>query len=88
MGLDHKEVDKLMDVADDGVKSLSGDGVVLARAQLGSQAVAKDRLPGSLGKNGDTQSHPGKLEAVSEKVEVSSREDDRDDAGVGDARGT
>jgi hypothetical protein len=76
-----------VDVTNQSVESIAGNGVVLARSQLSSKTVAEDSLAGSLGENSDTQSHPGQLESVSEEIEVSNREDERDDGGIGDTRG-
>lgn len=73
-----------MGVADQGVKCLSGNGVVLAGSELGSKTVAKDGFSGNFSKDGNAQGHVCELEGVSNDVEVSSHEDGRDDRSVGD----
>lgn len=88
LSLNDKEVDELVDISDQSVEGLAGDGVVLARTQLAGQTVAKDGLTGDLSEDGDAQSHPGELERVSEDIEVSDGEDEADDGGKGNARGT
>lgn len=77
-----------MNVSEHRVERFARDRVVFAGSQLGSQTLVQDGLSGNLGKDGNAQSHPGQLEAVSQEIEVSSHEDDRDDTGVGDSRGT
>lgn len=62
LSLNDKEVDELVDISDQSVEGLAGDGVVLARTQLAGQTVAKDGLTGDLSEDGDAQSHPGELE--------------------------
>lgn len=76
-----------MNVSDHRVEGFTGNGVVFAGSQLGSQTLVQNGLSGNLGKYGDAQSHPCQLEAVSQKIEVSSHEDDSDDTSVGDSRG-
>lgn len=71
-----------MNIANQGIQSLARDSIVLAGSQLGSQTIAQDGLSGGLSENGDTQGHPGKLEAVSEHIEVSNREDEGDDGSI------
>lgn len=79
LGLDDEEVDELMEVASHCVKGLARNRVVSARAELGGQAVAQDKLAGKLGSDGSGQSHPGELEAPSNDVEVSCGDNDGDD---------
>lgn len=88
LGLNDKEVDELVDIANQSIEGLARNGVVLARSQLASQTVAKDSLAGNLGEDGDTQGHPGELEGISDNIEVSNRKDERDDSGISDTRGT
>lgn len=82
--LDHKEVDELVDITNQRIESLPRNGVVLSRSELGSEAIAKDGLSSNLGQDGDAQSHPGKLESVSNDIEVSSHEDQGDDGSICD----
>lgn len=58
LALNDEKVGELVDIADKGVDSLTGDGVVSAGAELGSDAVVKDKLAGSLGGDGNGQGHP------------------------------
>lgn len=88
LSLNHKEVDKLMDIANDSIERLLGHGIVLARSELGCKAVVHEGFTGSLGGNGDAEHHPRELEAPSEDVEVPNREDERHNGGIGNARGT
>jgi hypothetical protein len=88
LSLNDEEVDEFVDVSDHGVKSLSGDGVVLAGTDLGSQAAVQDRLSSNLGGHGDTENHPGKLESPSENIKIPNREDESDDSGISNGRGT
>jgi hypothetical protein len=75
-------------VTKDTINSLAAHGVVSARTELRSEAIVKDKLSGGLGGNGNTESHPGELEGPSDDVKVSGSEDEGDDGGVGDSRGT
>lgn len=88
LGLDNEEVDELVNVADHGIERFTGNRVVLAGSQLGGQTLVEDGLSGNFGKNRNAQGHPCELEAVSQEIEVSSHKDHRDDASVGDSRGT
>ncbi len=87
LGLDDKEVEELVDVANQGVERLAMDGVVLAGPELGCEAVVKDELPSDLGGDGDAKDHPGELERPAQHIEVPNREDERDDRAIGDGRG-
>ena len=74
MRLNDEEVDEFMNIADDSIEGLLGNGVIFARAELGSQAIVQDSLTGDLGENGDAQDHPGKLEGVADDIEISGHE--------------
>lgn len=86
--LDDREVDKLVDIANSGIKSLAGDGVVFAGAELARDTGVHDGLTGNLGGDGDAQNHPGKLEAPSEDIEIPNCEDEADDGSIGDGGST
>lgn len=88
LSLNDEEVDELVDISDHSVKSLSWDSVVLAGADLGSQAVVQEGLSGDLSGDGDAQNHPGKLESPAEDIEVPNREDDSGNSGIGNGRST
>lgn len=76
--LNDKEVDQLVDVADNRIKSLFGDGVVLARTELGGKSSAQNGLSNNLGQNSHAQSHPCQPEGISEHVQVPGGEDEDD----------
>ena len=77
-----------MDIANQAVESLAGEGVVSARAHLRGEAVVQDELASRLGSNGNTKGDPGQLEGPADQVEVSSGEDEGDDGSVGNAGST
>ncbi len=83
--LDDEKVDEFMDVPNKDVKSLPRKSVVLARSELGSQAIVQEGLPGNLSQNGNAQNHPGQLEGIAQDIDISSDEDQRDDGCVGNA---
>lgn len=88
LGLNHEEVDEFVDVTNQAVKSLAGEGVVSARAHLGGEAIVQDELASRLGSDGNTKGNPGQLEGPADQVEVSSSEDEGDDGSVGNAGST
>lgn len=88
LGLDDEEVDQLVDITDDHVEGLAGDGVVSAGTKLTGNTSIHDSLAGNLGGDGNAQDHPRKLEAISQHVEVPNREDESDDGHVGDRGST
>ncbi len=87
LSLDDEEIGQFVDVADHGIKSLPGNGVVLAGSELARDPVTEDGLTDNLGGNGDAEHHPCELEHPSEHVEVPNREDEGNDGGVGNGRG-
>lgn len=84
--LDDEEVDELVDISNHHLESLARNGVVLAGAELGGEAVVQKGLPGDLGGNGDSENHPGELESPANKIKVPNREDKRDERSVGNGR--
>lgn len=88
LSLDDEEVDELMNIANSAIQSLLGNSVILARAQLGSQALVENGLAGNFGGNGNTEDHPSELETQAEHIKVPNREDGSDDAQVSNGRGT
>lgn len=88
LGLDDEEVDKLVDIAEDSVEGLAGNGVVAARTQLAGDARVHNHFTGNLGGNDDAQGHPGRLETIAQRIKVPNREDGCNDREVGDGRGT
>jgi hypothetical protein len=86
--LDDEEVDEFVDVPDQGIEGFTRDRVVLAGAELGREAIVQEGLPGDLGGDGDAKDHPGELENPTHHIEVPNREDEGDNGGVGDGRGT
>lgn len=87
LGLNDEEVDQLVDVANENIESLPGDGVISSGTELAGDARVHNHLAGDLGGDGDAQDHPRKLEAPSQHIEVSNREDEGDDGEVGNGRG-
>lgn len=57
-----------MDVPNKGVKSLPRERVVLARSQLGSQAIVQEGFSSNLGKDGDAQGNPRQLQGVARDI--------------------
>lgn len=88
LGLNDEEVDQLVDVTNHGVEGFPRHSVVLARADLGREAVVQEGLPGELGGECDAEDHPGELEAPAHNIKVPNREDERHDGGIGNGRGT
>ncbi len=88
LALNDKEVDELVDVANHAIEGRSRDGVVAAGTHLRGQSVAENELTGSLGADGDGERHPRQLERPADDIEVSGGEDEGDDGGVGNSRGT
>lgn len=84
LGLDDDEVDELVDITKNGVKSLAGDGVVAAGTELAGKASVHDRLASDLSGDGDAEDHPREPEAPSQHIQVPNREDGGDDGEVGD----
>jgi hypothetical protein len=85
--LDDEEVDELVHITNPSIEVLPRNGVVLARSELGGQAVFENGLTSNLSEDGDAQCHPCNLEKVSRHVDVSGRKDERDDGCVGNGRG-
>lgn len=75
MHLHDDEVHKLVDVPNKGVEGLSWNRVVLARAELGSQAIVQESLSGDLGEDGNTKDHPGQLQGIANDVKISGCKD-------------
>lgn len=88
LGLDNEKVDELVHISNHRVKGLSRDRIVLAGAELSSQAVVQERLSDNLSGNGDAEHHPRELEAPSEEIQVPKREYEGDDGGKSNRRGT
>jgi hypothetical protein len=88
LSLDNKEVDELVNITDERVKSLFGDCVVFSGSELRGQTLAQEKLPTSLSQDGNPQSHPCQLECVSKNIKISSSEDEKDDGSVCNAGGT
>jgi hypothetical protein len=55
LSLNHEEVDELVNIADSAVQGLTGNRVVLAWADLRSQASVKDELASGLSDNGSEE---------------------------------
>lgn len=97
---DYEEVDQLLEVLQEALKGLLGDGEVAARSNLAGEALAHDSLTCDLSKSGSflilarplrcnitpltAQYDVCALQDVAEDVEVASGEDEGDDAEVGD----
>lgn len=78
LGFDHDKVDELMGITDERVDGGAGDSVVSAGAQLCSDALVEKKLANRLGRNSDSQSHPGQPKAVTGDINVSEGEDGKD----------
>lgn len=68
-----------MNITNNSVQSVLGDGEVLSWAELRSQAGIKNGLTSKLSQDGDTERDPGELEEVAEDMEVSCSKDENDD---------
>ena len=86
LGLDDEEVDKLVHVADDGVEGFPRNSIVLARTELGREAVAQEELPSDLGGDGSAESQIGELERPAQNIQVPKQEDERDEGAIGNRR--
>lgn len=87
LGLNDEEVDELVDIANQSVECFPRNSVVLAGAELSREAVVQEGLPGDLGSDGDAENHPGELETPTHNIQVSNREDERDEGGISNGRG-
>lgn len=88
LGLDDEEVGQLVDITNQDIEGLAGDGVVSTGAKLAGDACVHNQLTSNLGGDCDAQDHPRKLEAPSQHIEISNREDEGDDGEVSNGRGT
>lgn len=88
LSLNDKKIDKLMNVTDHGVQGLARDSVVLAGTKLAGETSVHNRLADDFGSDGDAKDHPSELESPSQHIEVSNREDEGDDGGIGNGGGT
>lgn len=88
LGLNHKEVDELVDVTNHTIEGSSRNGPVSAGAHLSSETVVENNLTRNLGRDSDGKSHEGQLESPSNHIEVPSGEDERDNRSVGNGGGT
>lgn len=86
--LDDEEVDQLVNITNNSVQSILGDCKVLSWAELRSQASVENGLTSKLSQDSDTEGDPSKLEDIAENVEVSCGEDEDDDCGVCETRGS
>lgn len=68
LGLNDEEINEFVDVANNGVKGLLGDSIVLPGTELGRETIVQDSLSGNLGGNGDGERQPRKLEAIPQKI--------------------
>ncbi|KAI6769398.1 hypothetical protein HG531_010502 [Fusarium graminearum] len=68
LSLNDEKVDELMNVANNGVQSLTGNCVVSSRANLSSQTIVENNLAKNLSENGHTKDHPGCLQTPSEDI--------------------
>lgn len=87
LGLNDEEVNELVDIANQNIEGLAGDGVVAAGPELAGDACVHNQLACNLGGDRDAEDHPRKLETPSQHIEVSNREDEGDDGEVGNGRG-
>lgn len=88
LSLDDEEVDELVNIANSAVKSLLGNSIILARAQLSGEALVENGPAGNFGGNGGTKDHPGELETQAEHIKVPNKEDASNDAQVSNGGGT
>lgn len=85
LGLDDEKVDDVGNIAHEGFQSLLGNGIVLARAELGCETIVENKLSSNLSGNSDAKSHPGELQTVTNKIEIPKRENERDRGSIGNA---
>lgn len=88
LAFNNEEVDKFVNIANEHVKGLLGDGVVFPWAKLGREAVVHESLSSDLSSNRDAESHPGDLESIAQQVEIPECENGRNNGGIGNRRGT
>lgn len=74
-----------MDIADQRIKRLSRNCVILSGSELSGKTVTEKSLPGDFSEDSNAQSHPGKLESVPNDIKVSSHEDQRHDGSIRDS---
>jgi hypothetical protein len=76
LSLNDEEVDELVDISNHGVEGLFRDSVVLAGADLASQAIVQKCLSGNLSRDSNTENHPSQLEGPPENIQIPNREDE------------
>jgi len=81
--LDNEEVEQLMEITSERVKSLLGNSVVFSWANLGDEAGTQESLSSTFNDDSDEKSHPCKLKSIAQDIEVSGCEDEEDDGSVG-----
>lgn len=75
LSLDNEEVDKLMNIANNSVKSLARHKVVLTRADLRGKALVEDKLASDLGGDSDAQGQVRQAKRPADDVEVAGSKD-------------
>ena len=86
--LDDTEVDQLVDITEDDVESLAGNSVVAAGTKLAGESSVQNGLASNLSGDSDAKDHPGKLEAISQHIQVPNRKNEGDGGEVGERGGT
>jgi hypothetical protein len=77
-----------VNITNNSVQSILGDGKVLSWAELGGQTSVENSLTSELSQDSNTECDPSKLEDVSEDVEVSCGEDEDDNRSVCETGGS
>lgn len=86
--LDNEEVDKLLNIASDALKSLAGNCVVLPRAHLGGKTLAEDKVAKELGGRSHTENGEDSLQDIALDGNEAGEEDASDNGGKGNGGGT
>lgn len=68
LGLDDEEVNQLVNITDQNIQGIAGNGVIATGTKLASETRVHNQFAGNLGGDCDTQDHPCKLEAPSQHI--------------------
>lgn len=85
--LNDEEVDELLNIAGDALKSLARNCVVLPGAQLGGKALAENEVAGKLSGSDRAEDSENSLQNIALDWDEAGKEDARDNGGEGNGGG-
>ena len=84
LGLDDKEVEQLVDAAENLVEGIARQGVVLAGAELAGKTLVKDKLADNLSGHSDAEKHPSQAQPPPENIQESEGDNESNNRTIGD----